>query len=448
MKTLHSTVSVRTALMIGALALAFAACKKSPETIGNGLISDSDYIGIYHTDQVALVCHSYLDSIGTKNVSNGLLGSMADPIFGLTQAGFCTQFRFSSAGQNFGNSPTADSIVLQLYLTGYYGDTTTWQNVHVYMLADTLNADTSYYNYTVVALESEDYANGYSFQPHPRTKTNVVGTDTVAQPIIRIPLSNSLGEILINLDSTAYKEPTLFKRQFHGLCLQCEPAAINGSVSYLSLTNNTYTVLQLYYHNASTPDKPLRYDYYISSADTYFNQITHDYTQGDADFTNQLLEGDTALGQHKVYLQTMGGVKTKINFPELTHWADTLAEGHHIVVNEAKLIVPAAVVDTMVFTEPNTLSLARFDSNGATLILPDYQEGTSYFGGSYNSNHHYAFFRISEYVQDLILGRQEPYGLSLGISGGGYNAQRLVVNGPEAEDEPLRLEITYSIMEE
>lgn len=448
MKTLHSTVSVRTALMIGALALALCACKKSPETIGNGLISDSDYIGIYHTDQVGVVCHSYLDSISTKNVSNGLLGSMSDPIFGLTQAGLCTQFRFSSAGQRFGNDPIVDSLVLQLHVSGYYGDTTTWQNVHVYMLSDTLNSDTSYYNYSEIALESEDYANGYPFQPHPRTKTNLVGTDTVAQPIIRIPLSNSLGEMLIGLDSTAYKDPTLFKRQFYGLCLKCDPAAGNGSVSYLNLTNNTYTVLQLYYHDAATPDKPLRYDYYITSADTYFNQITHDYTQGDADLVNQLLEGDTALGQQRLYLQTMGGVKAKINFPELTHWADTLAEGHHIVVNEAKLVVPAAIVDTMVFTEPGTLSLTRFDGNGLTLILPDYQEGTSYFGGSYNSNYHYAFFRISEYVQDLIMGRQEPYGLSLGISGGAYTAPRLVVNGPETETEPLRLEITYSIVEE
>ncbi len=448
MKTLHSTVSVRTVLMIGALALAFAACKKSPETIGNGLISDSDYIGTYHTNQVELMCHSYLDSIGTKNVSSGLLGSMNDPIFGLTQAGFCSQLRFSSAGQRFGENPVVDSIVLQLYITGYYGDTTTWQNVHVYMLADTLNADTSYYNYTEVALENEDYANGYQFQPRPRTKTNIVGTDTVAQPIIRIPLSNNLGEMLIGLDSTAYKEPTLFKRQFHGLCLKCDPSAGNGSVSYLNLTNNTYTVLQLYYHNAATPEKPLRYDYYISSADTYFNQITHDYTQGTPDFVSQLLEGDTALGQQKLYLQTMGGVKTKITFPSLAHWTDTLSEGCHIVINEAKLIITGADVDTTCFTEPSTLSLVKFNASGSTSILPDYQEGTAYFGGSYSLTNHCAQFRISKYIQELLLGKEDNYGLSLGITGGGYTAHRLVVNGPETETEPLRLEITYSIVEE
>ena len=449
MKTHHSTVLFRTALMIGALALAFAACKKSPETIGNGLISDDDYISTYHTNDVELVCHSYLDSVGTKNVSNALLGSMDDPIFGLSQAGFCTQFRFSSAGQSFGNNPTVDSIVLQLYLTGYYGDTTTWQTVHAYELADALISDSSYYNYTEVAIENIDYANGYQFRPYPRTKSHVIGTDTVAQPIIRIPLNNSLGDLLMGLDSTAYRDPEIFKQHFLGLCLKCDPPAGNGSVSYLNLTNNSYTVLQLYYHNSDNPERAHRYDYYVTSNDTYFNQITHDYTQGDPDFISQVVDGDTILGQQRVYLQTMGGVKTKITFPSLSHWNDTLSEGCRIVINEAKLIVPAAIVDTTVFTEPRTLSLVMFNASGSTAILPDYQEGTSYFGGSYNSNSHSAFFRISKYIQDLVSsGNQKPYGLSLGINGGGYNAHRLVVNGPDMETDNMRLEVTYSIVNE
>lgn len=448
MKTPHSTVFVRTVIMIGALALAFAACKKSPETIGNGLISDENYIGIYHTNDIDIVCHSHIDSIGTKNVSNALLGSMNDPIFGLTQAGFCTQFRFSAAGQRFGNNPTVDSIVLQLHLSGYYGDTTTWQTVHAYELADTLNNETNYYNYTEVTLNDFDYTNGYQFRPHPRTKRHIIGNDTVTQPILRIPMSTSLGDLLIGLDSTAYRDPQVFKQHFHGLCLKCDPPVGNGSVSYLNLTNNSFTVLQLYYHNSDNPEKTQRYDYYITSADTYFNQITHDYTQGDPDFINQVLEGDTALGQQRLYLQTMGGVKTKITLSNISQWTDTLTAGHQIVINEAKLIVPAAIVDTAVFTEPNTLTLVGLNADGSTSVLSDYYEGTSYFGGSYNTTTHSGFFRISKYIQGLVSGKIIPYGLSLGISGGSYNAHRLVVNGPEAETNKLRVEITYSIINE
>ena len=448
MKTHHSTIPFRIALMIGALALAFTACKKSPDTIGNDLISENDYITIGHTDTLTMVCYSYLDTIGTKNVASGLLGSMNDPVFGRTQAGICTQFRFSAAGQLFGTEPIVDSIVLQLCVSGYYGDTMVNQTLHVYELADTLSSTVDYYNNTDVAIGDVDYANNFTFQPRPHTKTHVIGGDTIPQSIIRVPLSNTLGEYLIHLDSTAYKEPATFKTYFYGLCLRCDPVDDNGSVSYISLTNNSYTLMQLYYHAAATPEKPLRYDYYVTSSDTYFNQISHDYTYGDNEFRSQVLDGDTTLGQQRVYLQTMGGVRTKIFFPTLTHWADTLAEGTHIIINEAKLIVPAASVDTAVYTAPSNLSLLYFKSDGTSSILPDFYEGTSYYGGTYSNMTHSAMFRISEYLQDLLMGKEPDCGLSLGINGGSYNAQRMVVNGPEMESNPIRVEMTYSVVKE
>ena len=132
MKNYHSTARACLALMIGTLLLAFAACKKSPETIGNNLISDSNYIIPFHTDTTEIQCHSYFDSVSTKNTNYALLGSMKDPIFGNSEAGFFTQFRLSLAGQSFGESPMLDSLVLQLSLSNYYGDTNVLQTVRVY----------------------------------------------------------------------------------------------------------------------------------------------------------------------------------------------------------------------------------------------------------------------------------------------------------------------------
>lgn len=433
--------------MMGILALTFASCKKSPETIGNNLISDSDFIGIYHTDTVAISCHSYLDSVGTKNVINALLGSMSDPVFGLSQAGFCTQFHISAEGQSFGEHPIMDSLVLQLGLSGYYGDTMTWLTVHAYMLTDSLSSYETYYNHSEISFDATDQANSFQFRPRPNTKVHVIGSDTLTQPIIRIPLSADLGNYLMNLDPQAYSKPDLFKELFKGLRLQCEPSAGCGSVSYINLTNNTVTQLQLYYHDAMTPGNSMRYNFYVTSSDTYFNQVTHDYSQGDAAFISQVVDGDTILGQQIIYVQTMGGVRTKVSFPNFTHWCDTL-EGRHIVINDAKLIIPASLVDTSVFTAPKTMVLVGFNADGSTYLLPDYLEGTNYFGGTYNSKTNMVTFRISEYMQNL-LNRKENYGLSLGINGAGYNAQRLILNGPEApQGQKMHLEVTYSIVNE
>ena len=447
MKTHHSTALIGLALMIGILA--FASCKKSPETIGNNLVSDDNYIAIYHTDTTEIVCHSFIDSVATRNAINAMLGAMRDPVFGATEAGFYTQFRPSVAGQSFGNNPVVDSLVLQLCLSGYYGDTTVMQTAHVYKLTDTLSYDANYYNHSTVPMDNVDHANGYQFRPHPRTKVHLIGTDTVTQPIIRIPLSQELGNYLVNLDTTAYSRPDLFKQYFKGLYVTCAPVSFNGAISSISLTNNTYTMLQLYYHNAATPEKPKRYNFYVTSSDTYFNHFDHDYTQGSPEFVSQLLDGQSELGQSTLYLQTMGGVKAKVYFPNICHWADTL-EGCHLVVNEARLILPASMtLMDSVYKAPSNLILLGFNSDSTTYLLPDYYEGSTFFDGAYNSSKHLVSFRITEYLQNMIMNKKENLGLSLGINGAAYNATRYVINGPESTNgEKMRLEVTYSIVNE
>ena len=436
--------------MIGTLLVVFASCRKSPETIGNNLISDNNYIGVFHTDTVEITCHSFFeDSVKTKNVTYALLGSTKDPVFGTSEAGFYTQFRMSLAGQSFGQNPIVDSLVLQLSVASYYGDTNVMQTAHVYTLTDSLSGDNTYVSYSEVPYDPIDQANGHQFRPHPRTKVNIVGTDTVKHSIIRIPLRNELGEFLIGLDSTAYTQPDYFKNHFPGLYVTCDPVGQPGAITSISLTDNTYTSLQLYYHATNEPEKPMRYDFYVTSSDVYFNHIDHDYDQGSPAFIDQLVNGNIATGQETVYLQTMGGVRTRILFPNLTRWNDTL-ENSHIVINEAKLILPVAEwsVDST-FTVPSTLVLVGFNADSSTYLLPDYYEGTSYFGGSYSSKEKAVTFRVSEYMQSILLGNKDNVGISLGINGASYNAQRLLINGPQStEEKKMHLEVTYSIVKE
>ena len=93
--------------------------------------------------------------------------------------------------------------------------------------------------------------------------------------------------------------------------------------------------------------------------------------------------------------------------------------------------------------------LLGFNADSTTYLLPDYYEGTSYFGGSYNSTEKAVIFRISEYMQKVISEKRENHGLSLGINGAGYNAYRMLINGPQStQDKKMRLEVTYSLVNE
>lgn len=452
-KSHHSATVTILAIMIGLLGVFSFSCKKSPETIGNGLQPQDNVISLHRTDSIEILSYSVLaDSLGTKSLLNALLGSLKDPVFGVTNAGFYTQLHLSSTSQHFGTAPVLDSIVLQLCYSGYYGDTTTPQTVHVYELSDSLSAQESYYASSTVARYEEDYANGYTFYPHPKTATIVLANDTVTRPVVRIPLSASFGEKLMNADSSVFATPDSFKAFFKGLYVTCEAVSEGGSISYINLTNNTYSVLQLYYHESAGSANQKRYDFYVTSADTYFNHYEHDYTQGSEEFVQQFVNGDTALGRQTLYLQSMGGVKAFLKFPDIHHLgADSLKPYQHVVINQAKLVLPGSSLanDTSNFKNPPSLALVGINDNGSSYLLPDYFEGSNYFGGTYSTTTKDVRFNITRYVQSLLSGQRNNNGIYLSISGASFNAERWIIAGPQSqEDRKMYLEVVYSIVGE
>lgn len=440
-------------LIISVLIILFTACSKTTETIGNGLLPENDHITVYYVDTLPLNCHSEcIDTLFSTNLNTVLLGSMMDPVMGSTNANIFTQLRLSTTNVHFGDDPVIDSVVLQLALTGYYGDTTTLQTLHVHEVSDVMIDSVDYYQFSDLAVVGEDLANSYQFYPHPKTINAVVGSDTLKYAMIRIPLSNSFGERLATTaaaDSTIFGSVDAFKAYFHGLRISCESVTQGGAISYINLTSNTTSKLQVYYRE--TPESnPVRYDFYVTSDEVYFNQYLHDYTLGSTAFTQQVLDGDTLMGQTQVYLQSMGGIRCFIGFPGLKEWAASLQdENTYLIINEAKLVLPAVptTADSATLTPPSSLALVSVKTTGGTGVLPDYLEGSSYYGGSYSSSKRSVTFRISEYLQNYIMDTQDSRGLYLSISGAAYNAQRWVIAGPDAvEDRSMHYEIKYSLV--
>lgn len=437
-------------LIISVLVVLLGSCSKTTESIGNGLLSENDHIGAYYIDTLQINCHSVLiDTLFSKGLTTVLLGSMMDPVMGLTNANIFTQLHVSSTNHYFGDNPVIDSVVLQLAYVGYYGDTTTTQTVHVYELADTLSSYDQYYQFSDVAVKGFDLANNFQFQPRPKTTHQVVGNDTLSQAVLRIPLDNSFGEQLATADSAIFSSTIAFKNYFYGLKICCENVSQNGAICYFNPTSNTVTRLQVYYRE-NPEANPMRYDFYITSDDAYFNQYLHDYTLGATEFTQQVLQNDTLMGQTQLYLQSMGGIRSFLSFPDLMEWANTMQEdGNHLIINEAKLIIPADETIDTTWLAPTTLALISLKKTGGTALLPDYMEGTGYYGGSYSSDKKNVTFRISEYLQGVILGSENSQGIYLSIAGASYNAQRWVIAGPDANQEQvLKCEIKYSLVKE
>ena len=426
------------------LLVGFVSCKKVPQQIGNSLQPSGNYIKVEFTGDNDIIAEvDYVDSLSTKSASLSLLGSMNDPHFGSSDLSFYTQIGLSSNSVKWGEDAVVDSVVLQMVYSGYYGDTTSSMTVRVYEVLEDMFADSSsYYSNTTLSYNETELAN-YTFLPRPKTKSNI-DDDSLTNAVIRIPIDKSLGERFINDETTAFTSNAAFMNYFKGLYLSCEPTTSTGSICYFNLLNNK-SFMRVYYHDNHDT---LEYNFNVSNKYVRFNHFEHDYSTAQAPITFN----DTTNNKY-LYVQSTAGVRSRLIFPNIAKWAEEM--NTNVLINEAKLILTGVsdIVngisnDTTLFTPPVQLVAVKANADGSYTLLPDQFVGTNYFGGYYDPDTDQVWFRISEYIQDLILAGSgaDNYGIYIYTYSGSFNAKRWIFGGPDNEDpaKRVKLEIVYS----
>ncbi len=435
-------------LLFAVLTFFNISCSKYPSKVGAALMPNN-----------SLSLHFKQDTFRVYSIPNGhirsdekivsFLGSIKDPVFGQTNASFYTKILPATVGHRFGVNPQTDSLVMQLLYADVYGDTNATLRVHVYEMKDDIYFDSVYYSDKKVAVYPQDYAdqvfhpNKNNFYLFPNGINDTL-MDTV-KGVLRINLSHistALGQKLLQADTAILDSNELFMNYFRGLYFDVDPVN-NGGALPAFYTNTPKTSLILYYHNDEKDS--LQYSYVLSSVMAKINHYEHDFSMGDPNFIKQVVDGDTALGQQKFYLQGLGGVKTVIKFPNIRD----LNKLGKVGINEAKLILPGA--DTLHFFKvPPKLSLLAIESDTSYSVLPDENEGPDYFGGVYNSNTNSYSFRITRYIESLISDSTKPNrGLMLFVQNGDINPARFIFNGPEYPGDSTRrarLNILYTII--
>ena len=435
MKTKHLLLTLFVAL------IAFASCKKLPD-IGSSLQPSSSFIKVAFSGDNDIVAETErIDSLSTKAASLSLVGDLNDPFFGNSNLSFYSQIGLTSNSIKWGEGATTDSIVLQMVYSGYYGDTLSQLTLKVNEVAESMSGDSmTYYSNTSFAL-GEELAN-YTFSPRPRTFSNI-DDDSLFTAVIRIPIANTLGDKFISNESQFTSNKT-FMNYFNGLNVSCEPANGTGVICYFNLLN-TKSYLRIYYHN--NHDTTF-YDFNVSDKYIRFNHFDHDYASAQA----PIAFDDTASNEY-LYVQSTAGVRTRLVFPNLAQWAEDM--NTNVLINEAKLIMNGANGlingvnnDTAMFSQPVQLIVVKAKEDGSYSILPDQMVGTKYYNGMYDAKTDQVWFRISEYVQDLVLAGPdaENYGLFLYTYAGSNNAKRWIFHGPGSQDttNKIKLEIIYS----
>lgn len=422
------------ALVLIVILTAFS-CKKTPQEVGTDLQPTSSMITVSFTDASDIEAHTEnVSSVPATNVYMVTLGNMNDSIFGISNFDFYTQLSLTTESQSWGENAVADSVVLNLVYSGYYGDTTEYLTVKVFELEEAMLSDTTYKSNQTFQYDPTALAD-HSFRPRPFTSPDTI----LDRGVLRIPIDPAFGDKLI-ANEASMGSNTQFKEFFKGFYVDCEQTNAAGAICYFNPTHS-YTYLRVYYHNDVDT---LSYDFGISSStDVWVNHYTHDYSGHEYIFEDN----------SRQYLQGSAGTKIWINFPNIKEWADSFEE--HVVINEAKLILTGAVSDTAMYTPPASLILVgeKHETDTTYVYLPDQYEGSSYYGGTYNKDEGNVWFRISLYIQQLVMNGsyQDLDGLYLNVNGASTVARRWAIYGNNEaipDSLRLRLEVVYSLVNE
>jgi hypothetical protein len=349
------------------------------------------------------------------------LGSYNDPIFGFTKASFVCQARISSNNVNIDSAVNVfRSLELHLKYSSSYGEQADNQTIKVYRLLKDISIDSTYYeNFSLLPTD-------YVLLAEAPLVFNA--TDS----LIKITLPESLYQEFKNSSPTPnFVDNTTFLAFFKGFYITTENVSSGGCIFNINvLADESRMVLN--YNDTS------EYYFNINSKSAIINMFEHDYSTASTEL--QTVLADTTQLYDNCYVQSLGGLKTKLFFPEL----ETLLDSTNVAINKAQLVITVntSLSGTM-FAPPPKLTLVAILESGKYDFISDYKLNSSFFGGSYNSSTYTYIFNIPFHLQELVNGN-EDYGIYLFPTNNRTSAYRSVLHANNASEMQMKLEIYYS----
>lgn len=419
-------------------------CRKPENDQGFSVLDPADTLSTVRTDTIGIVTWPRTDdSVRTSNLSTNELGGYMDDRFGAVSTATVTQLRLSV--NNIGPadpSLVCDSLILSLaYSTTnpIYGDLDP-QVISVFRLNEDLSPDSIYHDDRVPMVDPMDLVQGAPrmFTPSP-TAGPVIDGDTL-EPQLRIPLSTDLGnEFLSQWGQPTFADDASFLAFFKGLSIapaNAVQAPLQGGVWRLNLLSGS-SKMTLYYHNGD--GVPFTFDFIIGTGSSRYTHVVFQHAMASVPGVPQAL-ADTSLGQVETYVQSLGGIRTEIRFPNLRQYAGTPYQA----VAKAELIIPVSGDFHGTYLPPDQLFAFRKAEDGTDLFVPDQITGQGDVGGFYDTVNKQYRFNLTRWVQGVISGTYPNTGLSLVPGSNGVSVNRAALAGPLGSDRRMKLVLTFT----
>lgn len=449
------------ALFFLALTCLISSCEKPEGKVGIDLLPNEDLLNVQKIDTFKVVSYTLEeDSLRTDKLNPALVGAYNDPIFGFVKSTHVTELRLSTSNPDFLPLDTEigqiilDSMILALdfqpdYLNQFIYGGSGEQYFQVFEISDTLSVDSFYYDNRSVNLLGEDLIKPGQNLIKPNLRDSVQVGDIKIAPQIRIPLNDVLKDKIFEASLDGPLTQADFVSLIKGICIKVDDSQQNlsrtGIINFD--TFNQRSQITMYYRNTNpNPDlSPLEdtvaYVFDIRSNTGKYVAFEQDYSFATYSLSRQL-NGDTAIGQRDLYVQSMAGTKVRVEFPSIENLKDSVG----LAINKAELIVPVRSAIGRL-DAPGRLLLFGLDEDNRIYLTDDQLDGD--IGGFYNPVENEYRFTISRQIQQILLDERGNFGLEIVVTQAGNSANRVVLNGPdypnaENPSDNLKLVITYS----
>jgi len=420
--------------------LYFPSCNEGDE-VGLVLENEETLASTTFTDTVSISSHiTLIDTVFTTlpfstTGGNWLIGRITDDTFGITTANAYARIvlPFLDEGDTLGfpEDHTFDSAKIVMPYLVDTGDPTATQTFEVYELSQELG-DEDYY-----------HTSALPFEPTPiGQKTLTPAEDTTRLLQIRV---DGLGERIFNASRNRQLVDSIFNEVLKGLVIRPAAGDEGYVISVRPITQNLITFNLRLYSSALGDTIP-------SVRNLFFSKRFH---QIEKDFTGTPLEG-LQVGEeiptedvgNRLLIQYLGGVTSKISFPNLENFAD----GRDVLINRAELVFePAPGSIDKYGLPPASLAFFEPDENGLldprsflgddATELGTARQPTPLLARFRQNGLTYSPARLTHYVQQVVSGERPNSGIILGLLTATFTTRKLMLMGAQVEDPQLRIKL-------
>ena len=335
-------------LLVGAILAFFGMLScEDPTSVGESVLPDNDLLA---TDSITFTDFK-LNTIADDTLYTGfrnsvLIGQRNNLTFGHSDAQFFTDFHYDGNFEAITN-PTIDSAKIYLNITGFEGDTSSIQNIGVYLMNESLE------DRNILVSKQFEYGEKIATFTDVRYSPSALAEN--AYFITPIDQEFAL-ELLTKLNDGSISDNDELQAEYKGLAFVPEFKESANSVVTANVSGNSNSGFEINYKGADGEAKVKRFSFApIISEENYsvynHNYLKTDYENGNSEIASQI-SAINPVGNSSAYIQGSNGVLALLEF-------DSVMDGvtSSDVINNAAITIKPQVEPTDSTLLPSQLTL-------------------------------------------------------------------------------------------